>query len=177
MLIRPEEARAGDNITWKGKGFAFEILSRPLAWIDWKTHWDRKDWHTGYIVRMFMDGEVVTSQAVAGGVEAVTYPNVYSMGECRIYRWLDNPDQARIDEYTEKHNGEPYDVLDYVWVFAGALSMILFRHPFRMVNGWKMCWENMSEFDRYMGKELQNESEPCLISRIVKSLKGDTNAD
>lgn len=143
-----------------------------LALIDMSSHWDRWAWHTGYIVKIDEDREVVTSQAVAKGVEAVTYPDVFSMGKCRIYRWLDDPDQAKIDEYTFANNGEPYDALDYLWVFLGAISMVWFHHPFRMVNGWKMCWENLSEFFRFMGKELQPEAEPCLISRMVKRLKG-----
>ena len=171
MQIRPEEARAGDGIEWKGGGFTDEVLSRILAFVDHKTKWDRWGWHTGYIVKILEEGEVVTSQAVARGVEAVTYPSVNEMGQCRIYRWLDNPDQSKIDEYTAVHSGEPYDALDYLWVFAGGISMIWFKHPFRMVNGWKMCWENLGEFFRFMGKELQPEAEPCLISRMIKRLK------
>ena len=171
MRIKPEDAIAGDAITWKGNGIVFEVLSRMLAVIDNKSHWDRYCWHTGYIVRLLPDGEVVTSQAVAKGVEAVTYPSVTDMGECRIYRWLDNPDQERIDEYTAKHNGESYDALVYIWVFLGGISMIYFRHPFRVTNRLKMCWENLSEFCRYMGKELQPEEEPCLLTRVVARLE------
>ncbi len=171
MRIEARDARAGDAITWKGRGIVYQVLSRVLAVIDCKTHWDRYCWHTGYIVRVLADGKVVTSQAVQRGVESITYSSINDMGECRIYRWLDNPPQEHIDEYTMMHNGEPYDALDYLWVFLGAISMICFHHPFRMVNGWKMCWENLSEFCRYMGKELQPEDEPCLISRIVKQLE------
>jgi len=170
MRIDPKYARAGDNITWKGNGFIWNVLKTPLAWIDRKFKWDKWAWHTGYIVKILDDGQVVTSQAVANGVEAITYPDVYSMGECRIYRWLDNPDQDKIDDYTECHNGDTYDALVYLWVFLGALSMVLLKHPFRVVNRAKMCWENMSEFDRYMGKQLQPEEEPCLLSRMVTRL-------
>ncbi|MDP2729136.1 MAG: hypothetical protein Q8O55_01480 [Dehalococcoidales bacterium] len=171
MRIKLEDAKAGDAITWKGNGIFYEILSRPLSWIDYRSHWDRWAWHTGYIVRIFPDGEVVTSQAIAKGVEAVTYPSVKDMGECRIYRWLENPDQEKIDQYTQEHSGDAYDALVYLWVFLGGISMIYLHHPFRVVNGLKMCWENLSEFCRYMGKELQPEEEPCLLSRVVTRLE------
>lgn len=172
MRIDPKDAKAGDAVTWKGNGLLFQVLSRILAIIDYKTHWDRWAWHTGYIVRILEGGEVVTSQAVAKGVESITYSSVNEMGDCRIYRWLDNPDQEHIDEYTAQHNGLPYDALDYLWVFLGGISMIYFKHPFRMENGWVMCWENLAEFCRWMCKELQPGEEPCLISRIVKRLEG-----
>ena len=172
MRIDPKDAKAGDAICWKGQGWAFQIMSRLLDIFekDWRRR-DWKPWHTGYIVRILPDGEVVTSQAVAKGVEAVTYPSVSEIGECRIYRWLDSPDQNEIDKYTEEHNGELYDILDYLWVFLGVISTAWFHHPFRMVNEWKMCWENLSEFYRYMDKELQPEDEPCLISRIISKLE------
>jgi len=171
MRIELKDAKAGDAITWKGQGPVYQVLSRLLALLDWKSHWSRWAWHTGYIVRILPDGEVVTSQAVARGVEVVTYPSINEMGDCRIYRWLEEPDQEKIDKYTDEHNDESYDYLAYLWVFLGGISMIYFRHPFRVVNGLKQCHENLSEFYRYMGKEIQPEEEPPLLSRIVARLE------
>jgi hypothetical protein len=173
MQIDPKDIRIGDDITWKGSGFfPYRVLSTLLWLVDRQSHWDKWSWHTGYIIEITPAGEVVTSQALAGGVQTVTYESVDAMGECRFYRWLPQPvDQTRLLDYSNKNNSEPYDVLDYLWVFLGAISMIYFHHPFRMVNGWKMCWENVSEKDRYLGKELQPEDEPCLISRMVTRLE------
>jgi len=174
MRIKPEEAKAGDAILWKGQGLVFQVLSFLLGLIDFKSGWlkrDWKPWHTGYIVRILPDDDIVTSQAVARGVEVVTYPSINDMGDCRIYRWLEEPDQEKIDKYTDEHNDESYDVLAYLWVFLGGISMIYFHHPFRVVNGLKMCWENLAEFCRYMGKEIQPEQEPPLLSRIVAKLE------
>ncbi len=172
MRIEPKDAKAGDAITWKGGGIVYEVLGRVLAFIDKESKWDRWAWHTGYIANILPDGEVVTSQAIAKGVEAVTYPNLLSLGNCRVYRWLDNPDQARMDNYTRQHNGDPYDIFDYLWVLISEISTITFHHPFRVVDGQKMCWENLSEFMRFMGREIQPEEEPCMLSRIVKALSG-----
>lgn len=167
--------QAGCNILWKGTGLPANILARILALMDkeWReqmrTGW--WPWHAGYIVRILEDGEIVTSQAVEKGVEAVTYPSVESMGDCRIYNWLDNPDQAKIDDYTEKHLGEPYDALAYVWTILGELSSRIFHWSFRIVNRAYTCWENMSQFDRYMGKEIQSEEEFPLISKMIDRLE------
>ncbi len=173
MLIKAEEARAGDAIEWKGKGPVYEVLSRLLVLADPESGWDRWGWHLGYIVKILPDGEVVTSQAVAKGVEPVTYPSINDLGNCRFYRWLDNPDQNKIDQYMQDTEGAPYDGLDYLWVILGTLSGRFLHWPFRIVDKAKMCWENFGEFFRHMGKELQPEDEPRLISRMIKKLKGD----
>jgi hypothetical protein len=164
--------KSGANILWKGDGFIFHVLSFALGLFDkkWRKR-DWKPWHAGYIVKILEDEEIVTSQAVGKGVEAVTYPNVESMGDCRIYGWLDNPDQTKIDDYTEKHLEEPYDALDYIWTILGELSDKLFHWPFRIVDKAETCWENLSQFDRYIGKELQPEEEPALISKMIDRLE------
>ena len=118
------EVKAGYNILWKGKGPVFTVLSFLLGLTDstWrKRKW--KPWHAGYIVTVLDDGWIVTSQAVANGIEAISYPSVDDLGDCRVYQWLESPDQAKIEAYTEEHLGWPYDALDYLWVILGALSV------------------------------------------------------
>ena len=173
MRVELHNIKAGDNILWKKNGLFSDILSFVIGLTDGK--WRKRDWqpwHTGYCVKVLDTGEIVTSQAVAGGVEVVTYASWQDLGDCRVYRWLDNPDQFDIEWYTAEHEGEPYDIRAYVWTIAGELSRIIFRWPFRVVNKAKMCWENLSEFNRAMGKELQPESEPCMINRILDKLEG-----
>ena len=172
------EVKAGYNILWKGKGPVFTILSLLLGLTDstWrKRKW--KPWHVGYVVTVLEDGWVVTSQAVANGIEAISYPSAEDLGDCRVYPWLDNPDQAKIETYTEEHLGWPYDVWGYLWVILGALSEKFLHRPFRIVDKAKMCWENLSECDRFMGKELQPEEEPCLISKMITTLESKGGSD
>ena len=160
----------GDIILWKGEGFFSGCLGLAIkAFIDpW---WDRWAWHVGYIVEVYASGEIVTSQAIANGIQPVTYDDISFMGNVRIYRWLPNASSHLVKEYASSHYDLPYDGLVYLWTMPGALSMRYFNHPFRIVNKPKMCWENVSEMTRYMGKELQPEHEPCLISRIQRALE------
>ena len=90
MEVPKTEIRAGDAILWKGGGpvdgsFSF-ILG--LFFPDWrKRKW--KPWHTGFVIRVLDDGEIVTFQAVAKGVHAITYPDAAAMGDCKIYAgWI-----------------------------------------------------------------------------------------
>jgi hypothetical protein len=174
MEVVKSEIRAGDAILWKGNGpvdgsFSF-ILG--LFFPDWrKRNW--KPWHTGFVIRVMDDGEIVTFQAVAKGVHAITYPDAAAMGDCKIYRWLDNPQQAEIDEYVHANNGRPYDFLGYLWTIGGSMSMVWFNHPYRLSSWMFFCWENLSNFMCYMGKELQPSYEPCLLSKIINALEAD----
>ena len=168
------DIKAGDNIIWKlpDKGDTLaSVLSRILAWKDpsWKARsW--KGWHEGYIVKVLDTGEIVTSQAVNAkeGVCAVTYSDVAAMGDCKIYHWLDNSDQVKIDQYAAEHNGDKYDVMAYVW----TIITYLFNLKFAIINNKETCWENVSQFDRCMGKELQPEDEMPLISKMMNKLEG-----
>lgn len=164
--------QAGDNVLWKGQGFIFNILSFILGLMfpEWrKRKW--KPWHVGYVVKVYADGMIVVCEAIAKGIEYVTYSSIWDMGDYRIYYWLDNPNPNKIKKYASQHIGLPYDSLAYVWTILGGLSMKLFKHPFRIVNKPKMCWENLCEFDRFMGKQLQPAHEPCLINRMIEILE------
>jgi hypothetical protein len=101
------------------------------------------------------------------GVQTVTYPDVESMGDCKIYHWLDLPNQDKIDEYALKHNGEPYDWAIYFWVIVTNI----FGIHINIINKKKMCWENTSEFDRFMGHEIQPQCDPPLISTMINALE------
>jgi hypothetical protein len=187
------EARAGDSIAWQHGGYIELVLAPFLALFDrswrkrlagrdcewwqiwylwgfWKRPWP---WHTGYIVKILDSGEVVTSQAVAKGVEPITYPSINDLGDCKIYRWLKDPDSEKIDQYTSDHEGDPYDFFwGYFSSIVGGICMFALHRPFRIVDVAKMCWENVSQMNRYCGREIQREEEPVLISRMVNAWEG-----
>ena len=125
------------------------------------------------MVKVLEDGEIVTFQAVAQGVHAVDYHDAEAMRDCKVYRWLDSPSQTKIGTYVERNNGRPYDFLGYPWTICGAISMVWFNHPYRLSSWTLFCWENLSEFMRCMGKELQPDDEPCLINKIMTALEGN----
>lgn len=167
MRIQPHQAKVGDDILWKGSGLIYHLLS-PILWLcDLESHFDMWGWHTGYIVKIRFNGEVVTSQAIASGVQEVTYPNLNKMGKCRIYRWLKNVDEEKLQAYSKAHIGTPYDPYVYFWTILGAIFKL------RICDRKLMCWENVSEKNRYMGRELQPEDEPCLLSRMVRRWEDD----
>lgn len=159
---------AGDNIVWKGNGTLFSVLSTIVSWKEpsWKARkW--KGWHMGYIIRILDSGEIITSQAIANGVSAVTYPDFAAMGDCHIYHWLDNPDQAKIDLYASEHNEDKYDIPAYFW----TIIAYLFNLDFAIFTKREDCWENVSRFDRFIGKELQLEDKMPLISDMMNVLE------
>jgi hypothetical protein len=163
----------GNNILWKGNGWFTYLLSGILALKDksWKArNW--RPWHTGFVVKVLDTGEIVTFQAVnlQEGVCAITYASLEDMGDCRIYHWLDNPNQDAIDRYVEEWNGVPYDVLAYFWV----IITVLFNWNFSISDKKLMCWENLSNFDRCLEKELQPVWDEPLISKMMNKLEDKT---
>jgi hypothetical protein len=173
MEIPKEQAQAGDSIAWEKGGAVAGILGFVLSLFDSsyrKRKW--KAWHTGYIVKILPDGEVVTSQAIGSGVHTVTYSSIDDLAECKFYRWLSGPNQDRIEDYTGAHEREKYDVIGYLWDALGNFSMYVFHYTFRVVDNQKFCWEHVSEFNRYMGREIQPECEPCNIARMMNILEG-----
>ncbi len=168
--VSKDDIKAGDSIVWKGGGAVFAVLSWMLWVFDrsWrKRTW--KPWHTGFVVKVFPEGEIVTSQAIGTGIHTLTYETAQEMGDCRIYRWLTGPDQDKIEEYARDHEREHYDYIGYVWDAFGNLSMYILHYPFRVVDNAKFCWEHASEFNRWMGREVQPEDEPCNIARMMNA--------
>ncbi len=172
MEIPLNEARAGDSIAWEKGGAVANVLGAILSLFDSsyrKRKW--KAWHVGYIVKILDTGEVISSQAIASGVHTVTYQSIDDLSECKFYRWLSNIDQDRIEDYTETHEREKYDFIGYVWNAIGNFSMYVLKYPFRVVDNAKFCWEHLSEFNRYMGREIQQECEPCNIAKMMNVLE------
>jgi len=167
------DIRPGDIILWKGGGWFTDILSGILALKDksWRVRtW--RPWHTGFVVKQLDTGEIVTFQAVNlfTGVCAVTYETKLDMGDCKIYHWLNNPDPARLEQYVLQCNGWPYDV----WAYFFVVITVLFNQHWAISDKKLMCWENTSNFCRFMGKELQPCYEEPLISKMINALESKT---
>jgi hypothetical protein len=63
----------------------------------------------------------------------------------------------------------PYDVLAYFWV----IITVLFGWHWSISDKRLMCWENLSDFDRYMGKEMQPCWDEPLISKMMNALENN----
>lgn len=162
--------KAGTNIIWKGGGIWFKILSGALCLFD--TEWavrDWKGWHMGFVVKTYASGEIITSQAIVGGIHTVTYSSIEDMGDCRFYNWLD--DTLNAQEYADDHEGDPYDGMAYVWTILAYFVEKIFHWKFRVVNRAYTCWEHMSQMDRYCGKPLQPMEEFPMVNKIMKVLE------
>jgi len=123
----------------------------------------------GFVVKTYASGEIVTSQAIEGGIHTVTYSSVEDMGDCRFYNWLD--DTSKVQKYAEAHEGDPYDKWAYVWTILAFGIEKIFHWAFRIVNKAYHCWENMAGMDRYCGKELQPNEEFPMVNKIMKVLE------
>ena len=176
IIALKQTPSAGDAILWKGDGWFFWCLSFLLMLKDstWRARWFAKDrwlpWHTGFVIRILDTGEIVTFQAVnlEVGVCAVTYATKEDMGDCRTYHWLDSIDVGAMNRYVDTWNGRPYDILAYPEV----AFTILFNWHFVINDDKLMCWENLCNFMRCMGKELNPLWQVPLISRIMNKLEG-----
>lgn len=110
--------QSGDNILWPHSGKTDFVLGHILAVLD--SSWRKRlksawwPWHTGYVVKVLENGEIVTSQALANGVDIITYASIADMGDCRFYRWLNNPDENKIGDYAAVQRGWHYDFVGYV---------------------------------------------------------------
>jgi hypothetical protein len=170
--VPKSEIQSGDAILWAGHGPADKFFSFVLGLFfpNWRSRkW--KPWHTGFAIRVLDSGEVITFQAVAKGVHAITYDNVDAMGDIKVYRWLNNLNQSMIDKYVSENYGRPYDFLGYLWTICGSVSMVWFHHPYRLSSWMLFCWENLAGFMCFMGRELQPDDEPRLISKIMTALE------
>lgn len=169
----------GANIYWKKKGPVAAVLSAVIGlfFASWRQRqW--KAWHTGFIVDILPDGQVITCEAVAKGISYATYDSLEDLGECYVINWLWETDEQlsddvwkrrkdRIEDWVYEHLELPYDKWGYLWTALLGIRWKLTGKPGRYVDLPKFCWENTSEFDRFAGKEIQPPEEPVLINRMM----------
>lgn len=162
----------GVIILWTKNGLLANFLSFLLGLVykDWRVRkW--KPWHVGFIVKQLDTGEIVTCQAMAGGVHQVTYDSVQDLGDCRLYRYILQAVPDKVEYYASLITGKSYDKLVYFWTILSVISTKLFGHSFRVTNKMKMCWEVVDGLCRYEGLPLQPLDEPVLINKILNKIE------
>ena len=165
MRIHPADLKEGDIVVWKGGGPFYQVLSWILIIFDKKSGWDRWGWHTGFVIDVRSDGAVSTCQAVTPRLCVVNYPSLEAMGNFRAYRWLDKIDSGITRAYLAERIGWYYDPFVYFW------TLFEFFWNFRISNKKLMCWENVSEYCDRQGKPLQEDYEPCILSRMIRKME------
>ena len=166
------EVEPGDILIFKRN--PKDLASRILSWLlkRFERDWDRWGWHTGHISAVLSHGTIVTAEATGDGVQAITYPSLESLGEVRVYRWLDEPNLDDLKTFTEEHLGRDYDVACYFWTSLQYLILHLFNHPMpRILDDKYTCWELVCAMARAMGKPLQPIHKYPLITDMVKVLE------
>jgi hypothetical protein len=164
--------KVGDQIVWVGEGVMFNTLSPTLALKDktWKARtW--RGWHMGYVVDVdLLTGEITTCQALdmKSGICAITYATEADMGNCKVYHWLDEPDSKMIADYAAATYGLPYNP----WAYPITIICYLLNWQIDIIQRAKTCWQNLSQFDIYMGKPLQPFDEMPMVSDIMNALEG-----
>ena len=163
----------GDILVFKRN--ARDQISRIFSWLlqRFERGWDRWGWHTGYVSDVSPDGTITTAEAAIGkGVQTVVYPTLESLGEVRVYRWLDGLSLDALEAFTQEHLGRRYHLACYFWT---SLQRILLRLSDRLVprklNDKYTCWELVCAMARAMERPLQPIDRYPLIADMVKTLE------
>jgi len=164
----------GDILLFKrnnGDGIA-GILSWLLRQLD--KCWDGWGWHMGYVYDVFTDGSIIVAEAKIGnGVQLVKHQGINSLGEVRIYRWVDGFDLSVLKNFTLEHLGCAYDLACYFWTGMQLLiRRFSGRYIPRIINNRYTCWELVCDMTQAMGKPLQPTLRYPLITDMIKVLNG-----
>jgi len=148
------------------------ILSWLLRQLD--RCWDGWGWHMGYVYDVLTDGSIVVAEAKIGhGVKLVKYQGINSLGEVRVYRWIDNINLSILENFTLEHLGCAYDLACYFWTGMQLLVRQLSgRYIQRITNDRYTCWELVCDMAQAMGQPLQLTRKYPLIPDMIKVLNG-----
>ncbi len=172
MQIPYEQIEVGTQVVFDGDKLLFEILSRALACVD--TDYRKlkpRPWHVAFVSRRHPTLGWMICEATGKGVQenplAIYDPKYY-----KLYKWHEKPlDIQRVTEYVNSVLGVKYDATVYVWVTIATLLNKIFKVNIgRWVNQNLMCWENLSDFNEYMGKPFCKSYRTITIADIVKAL-------
>lgn len=159
--------KVGDIIVFKGSGTAFKLLSRLLRLFE--REWDGWGWHLAYITRISAHGEVTIAESVGSGVRRspLTGKNQY-----RVYTWLDDVNQRKLQAFTTKHLGESYDVAVYFWTMLQYLVLHFFNHQIpRLLDNRYTCWEFVFLMAREMGSPIQSLHRYPFLTDFLKAVR------
>lgn len=146
------------------------ILSWLLRQLD--RCWDGWGWHMGYVYDVLTDGSIVVAEAKIGhGVKLVKYQGINSLGEVRVYRWIDNINLSILENFTLEHLGCAYDLACYFWTGMQLLVRQLSGgYIQRITNDRYTCWELVCDMAQAMGQPLQPTRRYPLIPDMIKVL-------
>lgn len=149
-----------------------EILSWMLRQLD--GYWDGWGWHMGYVYDILTDGSIVVAEAKIGhGVKLVKYQGINSLGEVRVYRWIDNVNLSILENFTLAHLGCAYDLACYFWTGMQLLvRQFLGGYIQRIKNDRYTCWDLVCDMAQAMGQPLQPTRKYPLITDMIKMLSG-----
>lgn len=142
--------------------FKRNVNSWIVRVLSWALHllegnWDRWGWHTGYVSKVLPDGTIIATEALIGkGVQTVIYPSLESLGEVRVYRWINHLNLAALEIFTEQHIGRQYDFICYFWTIIQRILLQFSNYLIaRKLNDKYTCWELVCAMARTMEKPLQ----------------------
>jgi hypothetical protein len=170
----PLRLEPGDILIFKRN--VKDWISRVLSWALQLLEggWDRWGWHTGYVSKVLPDGTIVTVEASIGkGVQTVMYPTLESLGDVRVYRWVDELSLDTLENFTEKHVGRQYDLACYFWTSIQRILLQFSDYCIpRILNNKYTCWELVCAMARAMEKPLQPVGRYPLITDMDRALEG-----
>jgi len=169
----PLRLKPGDILIFKRN--VNNWISRVLSWALrlLESSWDRWGWHTGYVSKVLPDGTIITVESVIRkGVQTVMYPTLESLGDVRVYRWIDESSLNALETFTEKHVGRRYDLACYLWTGIQRISLQFLGYCIpRKLNDKYTCWELVCDMARAMEKPLQPISRYPLITDMERALE------
>jgi hypothetical protein len=171
MKIDYDQIEVGTQVLFDGEGILFETLSTALAVFDTdyrKTH--PRKWHVGFISRWHPTLGWMICEATGKGVQENPLA-IYDSRYYSLYKWHEKPLDDKVTEYVNSVLGVKYDATVYVWVTIATLLNKIFKvNMGRWVNQNLMCWENLSDFNAFMGKSFCKEYKTITISDIMRAL-------
>jgi hypothetical protein len=169
----PLKLKPGDILIFKrnANSWTSKVLSWALQLLE--SGWDRWGWHTGYVSKVLPDGTIIAAEAlIRKGVKTIMYPDLDSLGNVRVYRWLDEPNMYALEVFTEEHVECPYDLVCYFWTILQRILLQFSNHLIpRKLNDKYTCWELVCAMARAMGKPLQPVSRYPLITDMERTLE------
>lgn len=161
--------KVGDIILFKGRGIGFKLLSRLIRLFE--KDWDGWGWHMAYVAFIAPDGGALIAESVGRGIREASLP---TNREYRVYTWLEDADRLKIQEFTNKHLGENYDVAVYLWTMLQYLVLHFFNHPIpRLLDNRYTCWEFVFLMAREMGRPIQSLHRYPFLTDFLKAIEGE----
>ncbi|MFA5937268.1 MAG: YiiX/YebB-like N1pC/P60 family cysteine hydrolase [Candidatus Paceibacterota bacterium] len=161
------DLQPGDILVFKRSGPVSFILGGILKLFE--KDYDFWGWHVGFIAH-YAKGWMIC-EALGNGV-SLTPLSHYKPENIRVYRWLDNPSQEKINRFVADYLGKPYDVAVYFWTALQYLLRHFWNRPIpKLLDGSFTCWELVFEFAEEMQKRIGSKYDCPLITDMLRTIK------